>query len=116
MVENGRVRLTRLRDSIQDKTAHDTRPPGDLESETFDMSLDRLSLQQLLDAFYSNFLAAIKGEAKLVCPGEEGRNAVELANAMILSSISGKAISIPLSRTEYTQFIQKMIRSRAKVG
>jgi hypothetical protein len=45
----------------------------------------------------------------LTCPGYEGRNAVELANAMLLSSAQGSSVSLPLDRRQYEEFMEKML-------
>jgi len=56
----------------------------DLERETREIQFSRVeSLQDLLKPFYNNLAAAVMGKGKLVCPGQEGRNAVELANVNI---------------------------------
>ncbi|MDA1044588.1 MAG: Gfo/Idh/MocA family oxidoreductase, partial [Verrucomicrobia bacterium] len=39
-----------------------------------------------------NFVAAIRGEAELLAPAEEGIRMIELANAMILSGLTGKTV------------------------
>ena len=78
-----------------------------MESETREVHLSHLgSLDALLAAYYDNFAAAVAGTTAVLCPGEEGRNAVELANAIILSSARGAAVRLPLDRAEYTQFIE----------
>ena len=56
----------------------------------------------MLSAFYDDFVAAVHGTGQLTCPGHEGRNAVELANAMLLSSAQGTSISLPLDRQQYS--------------
>ena len=51
----------------------------------------------------------MRKKGKLTCAGEEGRNAVELANAMVLSSASQTAVTFPLDRDEYSRLLEKMI-------
>jgi dTDP-4-amino-4,6-dideoxygalactose transaminase/predicted dehydrogenase len=114
-IEDGKLRVTKLRDSIRDKTANDKRLMGELESENYDVNISQLSFKDQLNAFYDNFAAAIDGQATMVCPGEEGRNAVELVNAMLLSSAAHRAVSIPLDREEYTRFMQEKVSLRAQV-
>ena len=63
----------------------------------------------VLSVFYDDFLAAVHGTGTLTCPGHEGLDAVELANAMLLSSAKGTAIRLPLDRQEYTDFMEKML-------
>ena len=106
-VENGVVHVTKLRDSIRERTARDTKLMGDLENESYTVPLP--SGGEALSAFYDDFVAAVHGDAPLTSPGEAGRDAVELANAMLLSSAQGKAKQLPLDRQEYEEFMEKML-------
>ena len=106
-VENGKVQVTKLRDSIRERTANDAQSMGALESETRTINLPTDG--DVLSVFYDDFLAAVHGSGDLTCPGDEGRNAVELANAMLLSSAQGSAVSLPLDRQQYSEFIEKML-------
>jgi len=63
----------------------------------------------VLDVFYEDFVSALQGTGNLTCPGHEGRNAVELANAMLLSSAEGTPVRLPLDRRQYSEFIEKMM-------
>ena len=106
-VENGKVQVTKLRDSIRERTANDTQMMGALESETRTINLPTDG--DVLGVFYDDFVAAVHGNGVLTCPGDEGRNAVELANAMLLSSAQGTAVSLPLDRRQYSEFMEKML-------
>jgi len=106
-IENGKVTVSRLRKSILDSTTTDTRPMGNLESDTREMQLPPDG--NMLAIFYDDFAAAVNKTGVLTCPGVEGRNAVELANAMILSSVRSQAVTLPLDRAEYDVFIQDMM-------
>ena len=114
-IENGKLRVTKLRDSIRDKTANDKRLMGELESESFDVNIPQLSFEDQLNAFYDNFAAALDGKAAMACPGEQGITAVELANAMLLSSALNRPVRIPLDRQEYARFIQEKTSVSAQV-
>jgi predicted dehydrogenase len=62
-----------------------------------------------------NFARAILYDEPLISPGEEGLNAVELINGLILSSKSGKTVTIPVDRAEYDRLIAELqAGSRAK--
>lgn len=106
-IENGKVSVSRLRDSIIERTANDNRLMGNLESDTRELQLPADG--NMLASFYDDFVAAATGMGALTCPGAEGRNAVELANAMILSSTRGAAVSLPLNREDYSQLMEKMM-------
>ena len=106
-IENGKLQITRLRDSIRERTAHDIQLMGALENDTRTLQLPDHG--NALSAFYDDFVSAVHGKGRLTCPGDEGRNAVELANAMLLSSAEGTAVRLPLDRQKYSEFMEKML-------
>ena len=57
--------------------------------------------------------AILKGE-KLIAPAEEGINSVELANAMVLSSLKDKKVSLPLNAEEYKELLNGLIEAKKK--
>jgi predicted dehydrogenase len=109
VIENGKVHVTRLRDSIRERTEHSTQLMGDLESDTRTVQVPGGG--EALRAFYDDFVAAVQGSGSLTCPGHEGINAVELANAMLLSSAEGTAVQLPLDRRAYSEFIETKMHS-----
>jgi predicted dehydrogenase len=56
-----------------------------------------------------NFVDAILDGAPLVAPGAEGLNSVELANAMLYSSLTGQTIELPLDGAAYERKLQQLI-------
>ena len=57
----------------------------------------------------TNFVTAIREGTPLLAPGQEGLHSVELANAMILSSIREKTVSLPMDPAEYTTLLDELI-------
>ena len=55
-----------------------------------------------------NFARAILFDEPLLAPGEEGLNAVELINGMILSGKTGKTVTTPVNRAEYDALIEEL--------
>jgi len=105
-VRNGRITVNTLRDSIRQRTANDPENWGVFEGETRNVPGELInSPSELLNAFYGNFVDAVDGQAALMSPGSEARAAVELANAIALSSASGNLISLPINRADYEAFL-----------
>ena len=44
-----------------------------------------------------------------MCDGSQARMSLELANAIISSSRSGRPVKLPLNRAKYTKLLQKLI-------
>ena len=111
VVDRGKVRVSRLKDSIRDVTRRETRPWCELQSETRELEFAYGdALGSLLLEFYSNFADALAGRSSLVSPGREGRDAVELANAITLSSAERREVDLPLDRASYSSFIASKLR------
>jgi len=56
-----------------------------------------------------NFAEAILDGAPLIAPAEEGMASVELANAMLLSSFTGRPVKLPLDGKLYARHLKKKI-------
>ena len=59
-------------------------------------------------AITQNFCRAILYGDPLIAPGEDGLNAVELIDGIILSGKTNKKVSVPVNRAEYDALIEKL--------
>ncbi len=57
----------------------------------------------------ANFADAILSGAPLLAPGQEGIHSVELANAMLLSSLRNKMVTLPINSSEYSALLDELI-------
>ena len=57
-----------------------------------------------------NFVDAILDGKKLIAHGREGINSVSLGNAMLMSSLTGKSVEMPLDGKAYERRLKKLIR------
>jgi predicted dehydrogenase len=56
-----------------------------------------------------NFVDAILDGAPLIAPAEEGLHSVELANAMLFSSLRGETLDLPLDAAAFERQLQELI-------
>ncbi|MBL9206220.1 MAG: Gfo/Idh/MocA family oxidoreductase [Opitutaceae bacterium] len=61
-----------------------------------------------------NFVDAILRGATLVAPAVEGIHSVELANAMLMSAWTDKAVSLPIDGKKYERLLKQKIAESAK--
>jgi predicted dehydrogenase len=109
-IENGTVCVRKLRGSVRAHTAAAANYFGDLESESRVWSGTLLdSMPELLGRFYTNFAFAAAGREALGVTGEDAAHAVELSNAILLSSATSRAVRLPLDRGEYDAFVASKI-------
>lgn len=64
-------------------------------------------------AVMQNFVDAIRECAPLIAPAEEGLRSLELANAMILSSVTDRTVALPISSRRYAAELKKLIAASA---
>jgi predicted dehydrogenase len=57
-----------------------------------------------------NFVDAILDGAKLIAPAREGIHSVELANAMLFSSLTGKPVDLPMNGKAYERRLKRLIK------
>ncbi len=57
-----------------------------------------------------NFVDAVLEKVPLIAPAEEGIHSVELGNAMLYSSVTGKPVDLPLDGAKYKRMLKKLIR------
>lgn len=62
-----------------------------------------------------NFIDAILDGVPLIAPAEEGINSVELANAMIYSSLTGTTVELPMDSAAYETKLNELIASSKHV-
>lgn len=62
-----------------------------------------------------NFVDAILDQTPLIAPAEEGMNSVELANAMIYSSLEHSTVELPLDSGVYEAKLQELIANSTHV-
>ena len=60
-------------------------------------------------AIRQNFIDAVLDGTALVAPAEEGIHSVELANAMIYSSLLGQPVDLPIDGAAYEAALQRLI-------
>jgi predicted dehydrogenase len=78
------------------------RPRADVERVMF-TQVRQTGLELL-----ANFAAAIRGETRLHAPAEQARSAVELANAVLWSSLCERPIELPLDTAGFRRILEPL--------
>lgn len=102
VLQDRTLRLYRMKTSIQETTATGAmwgKPEG--AWETIEVEPEMAGHARVVQ----QFARAIRAGEPLIATGEDGRNSLELANALLLSGYREKAVSLPLDRAEYEQFL-----------
>jgi len=105
-IEDGRMRVDRLADSIRAVTDRTSELFGNIQCTSVQSDGSMIeSPPVLLSRFYENFALTIAGRQTLAITAEEAAKSVELANAIQLSSAKKQEISLPLDRQAYEAFL-----------
>ena len=59
----------------------------------------------------ANFIDAIRSGAQLIAPASEGIHSVELGNAILYSSLTGKPVDMPLNGEAYEKALMRLIET-----
>lgn len=65
-------------------------------------------------AITQNFVDAIRKGTPLIAPAEEGIRSVELANAILFSSLTGKPVDLPLDSDVFERKLKRLIRGSTR--
>ena len=60
-----------------------------------------------------DFIMSIIENRPPLVDGVEGRKSLEISNAIILSSVRGKTVELPLDRAEYDAVLEELIAKAA---
>jgi len=107
VVEHGKVAFTRNEVSCMEFSKQTERPFSQPEVWNIDIPV-RGSGGQHLEVM-QNFVDAILDRVPLIAPAKEGIHSVELGNAILLSSLTGKAVDVPISGRAFERRLKKLI-------
>lgn len=109
VVENGKITFNRSEMSVKEfcyttEKMFDIPPMWNIE---IPHANEPFAHQKIIQNFTNSVL---EGE-KLLVEGEEGINSVELANAMLLSSIKGETVKIPMDALAFEKVLKSLIKN-----
>ena len=107
VLENGTIHFTRNEIPASEYSRTTTERFGTPPVWNIDIPVNGHGEQHL--GIKKNFVAAILDGADLIAPGEEGIHSVELANAMLLSAMTGKRVDMPLHAPTFASHLQTLI-------
>ncbi len=107
ILENGRISFTRNRVPMTEFSRISRESFAMPETWNIDIPVHGNGGQH--NEILRNFAAAINGNEPLIAPAPEGIRSVELANAMIYSSLTERTVELPLDGAAYEVELKKLI-------
>jgi predicted dehydrogenase len=109
LLENNRLIFTRNEADMIEFSRTAKQGFAKPESTTSEIPFENANLPHAV--MVQNFVDAILDGAPLIAPGEEGINSVELANAMIYSSLIGDTLELPMDGAAWEKKLNELIAS-----
>jgi predicted dehydrogenase len=114
--ERGRViyendRLTFTRNEVEMSAFSKTAESGFAAPPNTEITFPIASHGDQHIGILNNFADAILESAGLIAPGSEGIRSLELANAMLYSTFTGKTVDLPLDAAAYERHLHQLIDS-----
>ena len=108
VLEDGRLRLVRNDEDMAEFCR--TSPSGFAKPGVWNVEIPFENAEDPHAQLMRNFTAAVLDGTPLLAPGSEGLGSLELANSMLLSGLTGRAVSLPLDAAAYEAELERRIR------
>lgn len=108
VLENDRLSFTRNESDMLEFSR--TAKTGFAKPEVWNIEVPFANAPAQHATLMTNFVEAIRDGKPLLAPGRDGLGSVELANSMLLSSLSGRTVELPLDSAEYESLLTRLIR------
>jgi len=112
VLEHGRIQFTRNETSMFEFSR--SSKAGFAKPEVWNIEIPFPAHGAEHHVILQNFINAILDGEKLISPGADGLWSVELANAMLYSSLTGQTINLPLDAQAYEARLKELIASSTK--
>ncbi len=107
VIENNQLRFTRNEASMIEFSQ--TAKVGFAKPEVWNVEIPFENAPAPHATVLQNFVDAILDGAPLIAPGAEGLHSVELANAILYSSLTDRTVELPLDGAAYEKKLQQLI-------
>ncbi len=107
VVEESRISFTRTEEPVVEFL--NTSPERFAQPATWNVEIPVRGENLQHVGILRNFVAAILDGSELIAPAAEGIHSVELANAMLYSSLSRSPVTLPLDASAYEEMLRKLI-------
>lgn len=113
VIENDRFEF--IRNEVPSDVFCKTSPESFAAPPTWHVTIPVRGHGEQHNGILKNFTRAILHGEPLIAPAREGIHSVELANAMLMSSFTGKTVELPLNGNAYAKLLkQKIANSKFK--
>jgi predicted dehydrogenase len=115
--ENDKLRFEGLKENLEEVVSKSEEAFATIESVSEDVAIPEAPKghKVVFESFIENILSGA-ANSDMVAPGNEGIHAVEWANAILLSSMSQRKITLPLERAKYNELLDSFRSEKIKLS
>jgi len=110
VVDNGKIIFNRTEESVSEFSKTTDKMFDGPQTWNVEVPYQETGSAPAHQKITENFANAILDGSELLVQGEEGINSVELANAMLYSSMKGKTVNLPLDAEAYEDLLKELIK------
>lgn len=111
VVEDGKISFNRTEESVSEFCKTSDKMFDGPQTWNVEVPYQETGSAPAHQKIIENFVNAILDGSELLVHGEEGINSVELANAMIYSSMKDKTVTLPLDAGAYADLLKGLVKS-----
>ena len=114
--DNGKLLFRKLESSLEETVRRSEESFPALKAEDTELEIPdrRYGSEVVLESFLDAIINDCPNNT-MISPGNEGINAVEWANAMLLSAFTGKTVKLPLDRGAYDDLLDNLRSGKIKL-
>ncbi len=110
IVDNGKIMFNRTEESVSEFSKTTDKMFDGPQIWNVEVPYQETGSAPAHQKITENFANAILDGSELLVQGEEGINSVELANAMLYSSMKGKTVNLPLDAEAYADLLKDLVK------
>ncbi len=109
--EHGKLTFIRTRQNVRKLREESTKAFTSTENWTIEIPVNRSDFGDNHKQVTEKFVDAILTGSPMVADGVEGVKGLEIGNAMLLSGVKRKSVTLPLDDNEYEEFIKELTKT-----
>ena len=111
IAEHGKLTFVRTRQNVRDLRENSPQAFVSTENWTIELPINKSDFGEMHKSVTEKFVGAILRNESMVADGVEGVKGLEIGNAMLLSGVKRRSVTLPLDDNEYEEFIKELAKT-----
>jgi predicted dehydrogenase len=110
VAENGKLKFTRTRQRVSDVNKNSPHAFTGIETWDIDVPYPKAPPIGEHERIVRNFIDAVTKKTPLLAPGNEGARGLEIGNAMLMSAMEKRSVTLPLDGDAFDALIKRLTK------